>query len=132
MRRPPSATFSDPGSPDTFTCKVDYGDGSGAQPGTVSGHTCAGLAHTYDDNGTYSVVVVVTDDDDGIGSNSANHQVGNVPPEITGLSLDSATIPEDGVATLSGQFSDPGASDTHEVAIDWGDGSTEFPGAGRG
>ncbi len=120
-----SATFSDPGSPDTFACTVDYGDGSGPQPGMVSDHTCAGLAHTYADNGTYSIIVVVTDDDDGIGSNSADHQVGNVPPEITGLSLDSATIPEDGVATLSGQFSDPGTSDTHELAIDWGDGSTD-------
>ena len=48
-------------------------------------------------------------------------------PEITGLNLDSATIPEDGVATLSGQNTTmPGAIyDTHEVAaIDWGDGST--------
>ena len=119
-----SATFSDPGPDDSpFGCTVNYGDGTGDLPGTVSGLTCTGPAHVYDDNGTYPVVISVTDKNNSAGSNNADHQVGNVPPEITGLSLNSATIPEDGVATLSGQFSDPGASDTHEVAIDWGDGS---------
>ena len=121
-----SATFSDPGKRGYLHLHGGLRRRlGGAQPGAVSGHTCTGPAHAYVDNGTYSVAVVVTDDDEGIGSNSANHQVDNVPPEITGLSLDSTTIPEGGTVALAGTFSDPGTSDGHEVTIDWGDGSKD-------
>jgi predicted extracellular nuclease len=71
-----SATFSDPGINDApFTCIVNYGDGSGNLPGTVSGNTCTGPAHTYPTFGSYTVVVNVTDKDGGTGSNSTTHVV---------------------------------------------------------
>ena len=120
-----SATFSDPGSVDTFTCTVDYGDGSGTQPGTVNGSSCSGAVHVYADNGTYPVVVAVTDKDGGTGSKSVNHLVDNVAPAITELSLDATAIPEDGTVALAGKFSDPGASDNYEVTIEWGDGGKD-------
>ena len=40
------------------------------------------------------------------------------------LSLDAATINENGSVSLSGSFADSGALDTHTVLVDWGDGLT--------
>ena len=102
---------------------MDYGDGSGAQPGTVNASSAAAGAY-YADNGTYSVVVVVTDKDGGTGARRE-------PPgrqcrtTITELSLDATAIPEDGTVALAGKFSDPGASDNYEVTIEWGDGGKD-------
>jgi PKD repeat protein len=79
-----SATFSDPAmSYDTYSCTVDYGDGSGPLAGAVSGYTCNGPSHVYADNGSYTVTVTVTDDDGGTGSALAVHEVLNVPPQVS-------------------------------------------------
>ena len=71
-----SATFTDPAPNDApFTCTVDYGDGSGALAGTVSGSTCDGPSHTYANVGSFTVTVSVTDKDSDTGSNSTSHTV---------------------------------------------------------
>ena len=71
-----SATFIDPGVNDApFTCTVDYGDGSGALAGTVSGHTCTGPTHVYSTIGGYPVTVSVTDKDGSTGRRVAMHTV---------------------------------------------------------
>jgi len=71
-----SATFSDPGVNDApFTCTVNYGDGSGALPGTVLANTCTGPAHVYTTAGSYPVTVAITDKDGGTGSKSTVHVV---------------------------------------------------------
>ncbi len=41
-----SATFSQPEAIDTYTCAVDYGDGTPVIAGTVAGSTCTGPSHT--------------------------------------------------------------------------------------
>ncbi|HMP40272.1 MAG TPA: glycosyl hydrolase 53 family protein [Roseiflexaceae bacterium] len=70
------ATFSDPGVNDApFGCTVDYGDGSGAQPGTIIGTNCTGPDHTYTNVGSYQVTVRVTDKDGGSGTNTTTHAV---------------------------------------------------------
>lgn len=68
-----SASFSDPaGAGDQpYTCTVDYDDGSGPQPGTVSDFTCTGPGHTYIEPGVYQVIVTVTDKDGGSDSDTA-------------------------------------------------------------
>ncbi|MCZ6915484.1 MAG: PKD domain-containing protein [Gemmatimonadetes bacterium] len=68
-----SATFTDPAgtADETYTCTVDYGDGSGPQGGTVGGTTCTGPNQTYAEAGVYSVTVAVTDKDGGTGSLTA-------------------------------------------------------------
>lgn len=69
-----SGTFSDPAgaADDTYTCTVDYGDGSGPLGGTVSsGTTCTGPSHTYAVAGVYQVIVTVTDKDGGTASLTA-------------------------------------------------------------
>ncbi len=76
-----SAAFSDPGPNDgpfnegPFTCTVDYGDGSGAQPGEVAGSTCTGPEHTYTTFGAYNIAITVTDKDGGAGINTLSYSV---------------------------------------------------------
>jgi hypothetical protein len=131
-----SAAFSDPGVPDTFTCTVDYGDGSGPVAGSVAGSTCTGPAHVYADDGPYTVEVTVSDDDGGSGSASAGHGVDNVAPSIIAITNSGAgcsETPEGGVVEVSADFTDPGFDspgagtfeDFTDSTIDWGDGTVD-------
>src|SRR5205085_873467 len=89
---------------------------------------------TPDDNGTYEVTLVVTDDDGGSDTDTATIAVGNVAPSNLVVNLDDATIDENGSVTLSGSFTDPGTADTHTVVITWGDAGTStinLTGGGR-
>jgi large repetitive protein len=115
-------TFSDPGTLDTWSATVDYGDGSGVQPLTLAGNSFA-LDHLYARDGTYTVTVAVTDDDGGTDSRTASVVVQNVAPVVTGASVDRTTVAENGVVTLTITFTDPGTLDTHTAVVDWGDGS---------
>jgi PKD repeat protein len=61
--------FIDTGTHDTHTAKVDWGDGSGIQTPTVSEVAGSGAilgSHTYLNARTYTVKVIVTDDDGGV------------------------------------------------------------------
>lgn len=92
--------FSDEGA----TCTVDYGDGTGAQPGVMgfgeSGQVCVGSFHTYTAAGSYIVEAVVTNSNGKTGSNSAVHQVAAPAPApvLSGISPASAVA---GSADLS-------------------------------
>ncbi|HEY0305383.1 MAG TPA: DNA/RNA non-specific endonuclease [Longimicrobiales bacterium] len=56
-----NGSFTDPGA-DSWSATVDYGDGAGALPLALTGKTFT-LAHTYLNPGSYTVTVVVQDDD---------------------------------------------------------------------
>jgi len=56
------AAVRDPGSNDTLTCEVEWGDGASA-PGIIADGTCT-AEHTYPDAGTYDAVITVSDGDD--------------------------------------------------------------------
>jgi PKD repeat protein len=121
-----SGTFADPGTKDTFTLTLDWGDGSSAftrsylstDPKTFS------ATHAYAIAGSYAVTATVTDDDTGRGTAAAALAVGapNTPP--SGLVLSAASVVEGDQATLRGDFIDPDAADAHAVLVQWGDGST--------
>ncbi len=64
-----SATFSDPGTPDTHTASFDWGD-TETSAGTVTetgGSGSASGSHTYTNPGVYTVTLTVTDDDEDSG-----------------------------------------------------------------
>lgn len=106
-----SATFSDGALNGPYTCSVDYGDG-GSQAGTVNGYTCDAPAHTYDDNGSYTVTISVADGDGDTGDGSAGHQVNNVAPTATfTLSPTEIFVGESAYAAFSNAF-DPSTADT--------------------
>jgi hypothetical protein len=87
-----SATFSDPGTLDTHTATIDWGDGGVAEPVTV-GALSAGVGHVYGDNGDYTVTVTVTDDDGGAGSDAVTATVGNLDPVLALDTGDAVSFP---------------------------------------
>lgn len=112
-----SGSFTDPGE-DTWTATVDYDDGDGTEPLTLTGKTF-GLAHTYVDNGVNTVTVVVTDDDDGVGQDDATIAVNNVAPAVD--AGPDATVESGETYDFSGTFSDPGIEDDPwDWVISWG------------
>ena len=68
-----SGAFEDPGSSDTHVIKWYFGDGS-----TDSGDLYP--THIYTDNGLYTAILIVTDDDGGVGIDIMNVNVLNVIP----------------------------------------------------
>jgi hypothetical protein len=139
--------ISDPGH-DGFTLVVDWNNYSDDDESSYyylnPGETEIYISHVYRDNppgqpfGSYQVRFEVIDDDGGssfkyesaevvnqlpaitIGGvfNSELQSLGPVPPE------DSETIVAGRPARLFVTWSDPGLDDTHEVLIEWGDGSS--------
>jgi PKD repeat protein len=114
-------SFIDPGA-DSWTARVDYGDGSGPQPLVLTGKSFT-LNHVYTQSGTYSVTITVTDDDGGVGSITVPVVVSNVAPVV---SATGGTINEGSAFGSSGSFSDPGA-ESWTATVDYGDGSGVQP-----
>jgi len=125
-----SGTVVDPGTQDTFTLTVDWGEGSPV-PVTVKDDRTFSATHQYlDDNpsgtpsDTYSIAVKVTDDDTGGGTTGASVTVDNVPPTLSNVHVTSP-INENDTATLTGTISDPGTQDTFTVVVNWGEGEPQ-------
>ena len=120
-----SGSFTDAGA-DTWTATVDYGDGSGDQPLTLAGKTFD-LSRVYADNGVYTVTVTVTDNDGGIGTETAQVTVNNIAPTASIDSMDQPSplfiLPVVHTLTFYGSFTDPGWLDTHSAQWDFGDGT---------
>ena len=103
---------------------IDWGDGSPIQTLTVaSGQSTFAPSHTYvDDDPTatstdvYLVRVSAIDK-----TESVTVTVRNVAP--SGLTLAIDDVNEGAVATLHGEFDDPGDGDSHTVRVNWGDGT---------
>ena len=133
-----ATAFTDPGTLDTHTATVSWGDGTVVQTATVSetpsgppGST-SGLAgtvsatHVYADNAVYTVRVCVTDDDHATACSSGSATIGNVAPgaSITTVGegpdffLPGVSIP------LAGALTDAGTADSHTVRVGWGDGTS--------
>jgi M6 family metalloprotease-like protein len=132
---------SDPGWLDTFTTvTVDWDDGAGPQPlpGVTENvrpnatYTFTGVAHTYGDDGIYSVVVCATDDDgattDPCGVTSIT--ITNFDPtaviDLVGTVLINGVptfVAHEGqVIPFSADSFDPG-SDDRTTTWDWDDGA---------
>ena len=118
------ATFSDAGPDDAHTTTINWGDGSPSESGTVSELDGSGSVfgeHTYRDDGTYTITIVLTDDDGGSDTDSTDIYVENVVPVVGSMSDTSGSA---GIPIMIGDISwtDAGLEDTHSVVIDWGDG----------
>jgi len=87
-----SATFTDPGTLDTHTASIDWGDGTSAS-GISRVQLAGGISHVYGDNGNFAITVTVTDDDGGVGIDNTNIVVGNLDPTLTLDISDAVTFP---------------------------------------
>ena len=125
-----NGSFSDPDAGGPYTATVDWGDGT-TTAGVVtfaSGVGTVTATHTYADNGTYPVRVIVRAASGAADFRDATATIANVAPTVTAsdLVVDARYGPEVVVAT----FSDPGFTlpdyrtrETFLATIDWGDGS---------
>ncbi|GMQ84796.1 MAG: hypothetical protein BMS9Abin07_0361 [Acidimicrobiia bacterium] len=116
------ATFSDVGFSDTHTATIDWGDGDSEPAGTSS--TVSG-AHTYIQDGPYTITVTVTDDDGGSGAATIGVTVTNVSPTVS-ITETSVTGTVGDTITITGTYADQGSADTHTADIDWKDGSSDL------
>jgi len=118
--------FTDGGTNDTHTLKLDWGDGS---PLTTL-DLAAGVfnftteAHTYAADGDYTVSAIVTDNSGAwapatstVSVHAANHA-----PTVVSFGVTAGS--EGGASTLALTFSDADALDTHAVTVSWGAGAT--------
>lgn len=132
------SSVSDPGSDDlTFEWNwgdgltdtvVFYNDGVGPDPpqsphGTYPFPATCNMTHIYGDDGTFSLVLTVTDDDGGALVISTDIRVANLPPRITHVDFPS-TSNEGEIVAFSIDVTDPGSDDII-LEFDWGDGTTE-------
>jgi PKD repeat protein len=102
---------SDPDN-DIATYAWTFGDdatGSGPNP-----------QHAYAQNGTYTVTLVVTDDDGASSESRTTVTVNNAAPAVTSLALPSAPIAVNTPITLSATFSDVGTLDAHSGSFELG------------
>ena len=77
----------------------------------------------------FDIFLTVRNADGEAGTAVRTVEVRNLPPELTLTAGDggsTVTIDENGVATLRGTFTDPGAADTHFGRVEWGDGEVDF------
>lgn len=122
-----TSSVTDPGATITNYDWRATKDGTAYAAGT---HANFGFRPT--DNGLYVVSLQVTDSEGNTGTDSKTIVVNNVDPFNLNLNLNPSSIDENGSVTLGGSFSDPGTRDTHQVEINWGDGSSQILDLARG
>jgi murein DD-endopeptidase MepM/ murein hydrolase activator NlpD len=113
-----SATITDPGTLDTHTATIDWGDGT-QSAGITRVQLAAGVNHVYGDNGVYVVAITVTDDDNGVGGDTVNVNVNNLDPTLSLDTSDAVDFPGGSYLVVeagselpvSADGSDPGSDD---------------------
>ncbi len=128
------STFNDPGTLDSHTATIDWGDGTGKDtavvsespfgpPGSTSGAdgTVSG-SHVYGDNDTYTVSVCVKDDEGAETCDTLKVTVKNVAPTVE-AGVDVTVDEGETVSLAPTTFNDSGTLDSHTATIDWGDGT---------
>jgi hypothetical protein len=115
----------DPGTLDTFTLEVDWGDGTVETFNYGAGTASFSETHRYLDdsptgtpNDVRMIGLSLTDDDTGLDVDTTSLTITNAAPSLDALSI-TTPIAAGGTATLTGTYSDVGTLDTHRLEIDW-------------
>jgi len=124
--------FTDQEFPDTHEAVWFFGDDSMPQKGNVTETNNPPAAegtvtgkHAYCDNGNYKVTLRVIDKNGGVGEDTLNVKVKNLPPKVVTPEIFYA-YPCTPV-TLVAEFTDPGWCDTHTGTWKFGDCSAPIP-----
>ena len=126
-----SGGFLDPGTQDTFTLVVNWGEGLPQTFTYPAGTTSFSETHRYlDDNptatsqDTYNITLNLSDDDSGKDTAALTTLVNNVRPKLQNVAV-TPQIDEHGVVTLSGGILDRGTQDTFTLVVNWGEGGPQ-------
>ncbi len=111
-----SITASDPSVDDEAALGVDWTFGDGEVAAGFS------VTHAWADDGTYSVVVTVSDDDGGLSSETHTVTIANVAPTFTNSAV--VVVFEDEAWQYLPTVDDPGDDELTFVAVDLPDGAT--------
>ncbi len=125
-------SFAAPASQESYNVSINWGDGSPATTFALDpGQTEFDYPlPQYLGTGSYGIIVTVTDAESNSASNATPLTVNYSNSESSDLvlSLDQTIIQVGGGGpTLSGSFTDAQDNVSHDVTIDWGDGTTESP-----
>jgi len=122
--------FKDPGSLDTHTIQISWGDGSTVESLISTADASGGITitrdHTYADNGVYAINVMVTDDEGAVGQASASVTVQNVAPVVTVTPNPSQTVQYSDAITPIVIAATDVASDTLNITTAWSTDGTTF------
>lgn len=124
-----SGSFTDPGTLDTHTVVINWGDGSSNTTlSLAAGVLTFSTPHQYlDDNPTgtpsdvNTITVIVTDDDTGSGSGTSSVTVNNVVPLIVSVTGPSSPLALGSSASVTANFTNVGSQDTHTCTFSWDD-----------
>ncbi len=121
-----SVSATDPaGSHDTYSCHLDFGDGSEANLLAPNGSCSA--PHPFATPGTYVIVATVSDEDGGTSQPlSSTVEVVNPPPVVEAPVVTPTTpgpLREGGPVTASAAFTDEAPSGPYTCTVDFGDGT---------
>lgn len=117
---------SDPGADTISRVRVDWGDGA---TDVLDGSGYCGQSHTYSDNGDYTVIVTMWDEDrpydldSPTGGYSTTVQVPAAEIDPSVALAGPSTVYQDADLVLYPSYSDP-ADSLSGWFVDWGDGST--------
>ena len=120
--------FQDPGSADTHTATIDWGDGS-VEAGLITGERGGGVvsgSHTYASSGSYTVELCVTDQHGATGCDDREITIDATEYAPEADADDAEGDVDEPVDVLVG-FTDLDQDDGHTATIDWGDGSGVGP-----
>ena len=117
-----SGSFTDPGTADTFTLTVEWGDGTSSTDSLAAGARSFSATHAYNAAGPVTIKATVADRDTGRSSSSADLVVLSSNHAPANLSL--AATASGANVMVDATFTDPDALDTHDVSMSWGDGAT--------
>src|SRR5205814_1384799 len=123
-----SGSFTDPGTQDSHTVVIAWGDGSADTTLALgAGVLTFSASHQYLDNrpgdAQYAISATVTDKDGGSASGGASVTVHNVAPSVGAINGPASGV-RGQTLSFSAGFTDPGTLDTHTAVWDWGDGNT--------
>src|SRR6266550_3242307 len=118
-----SGSFTDPGTADTFSLTLNWGDGTSSSDSLAAGTRSFSLTHAYAAAGAVTITATVVDRDNARSSSSADLVVlssNHAPADLTlGVSGSGANV------NVDATFTDADVVDTHEVLMTWGDGASE-------
>jgi len=125
----------DPNGGDPLTSAWTYAPAPGVDAGATCAFDDAGdptTGVTCTDDGTYELTLTSSDGVNADLTDTAELTVGNVAPQIDGVTTPVAPVAITTAVAVGATYSDPGSNDTHTSEVDWGDGTTSSPAASGG